>query len=534
MRRRRCRRPCRRCRRAAGSRSRAVSANCFCLSTASRLMPDPLHAGGLELGARGRGSGRPPWCSRWSSRPGRRTAPPARRPAAPDSRRGVAVLVGELEVGDLVADRACHHRNHEPSVSARRERLRPIRGDRGSDGPAANDEQSPYEDVICCQPATVPTSPATTPQRAPTCCTSSPTTSPSISPTAAGSRPSARSARPPRSASPPTRPGESTFIDVIADRFHAVTAQRRRRRRLGLPPRGRHRAAPTWPPTTSLVVDADLLYTNTGEGLHRFVDPLDGEVYLYSQFETADAKRMYACFDQPDLKADLHLHVTVPDALGGRLQRRRLERRGRCAPARRVHFATTRADQPLHHRAGRRAVPRRRATTTTASTSACGAARRWPSTSTPTSCSRSPSRASTGTTPTSACGTPFGKYDQLFVPEFNAGAMENAGCVTFREDYVFRSKVTDARYERRAETILHEMAHMWFGDLVTMRWWDDLWLNESFADLRLGAVPDRGHPLDRRRGRPSPTSRRPGPTGRTSCPRRTRSPPTPPTCRPPR
>src|SRR3978361_39175 len=75
----------------------------------------------------------------------------------------------------------------------------------------------------------------------------------------------------------------------------------------------------------------------------------------------------------------------------------------------------------------------------------------------------------------------FGKYDQLFVPEFNAGAMENAGAVTFLEDYVFRSKVTDAAYERRAETVLHEMAHMWFGDLVTMRWWDDLWLNESFA-----------------------------------------------------
>ena len=75
----------------------------------------------------------------------------------------------------------------------------------------------------------------------------------------------------------------------------------------------------------------------------------------------------------------------------------------------------------------------------------------------------------------------FGKYDQLFVPEFNAGAMENAGAVTFLEDYVFRSKVTRASYERRAETVLHEMAHMWFGDLVTMTWWDDLWLNESFA-----------------------------------------------------
>ena len=76
---------------------------------------------------------------------------------------------------------------------------------------------------------------------------------------------------------------------------------------------------------------------------------------------------------------------------------------------------------------------------------------------------------------------PFDKYDQLFVPEFNAGAMENAGAVTFLEDYVFRSKVTGPAYERRAETILHELAHMWFGDLVTMRWWDDLWLNESFA-----------------------------------------------------
>ena len=77
---------------------------------------------------------------------------------------------------------------------------------------------------------------------------------------------------------------------------------------------------------------------------------------------------------------------------------------------------------------------------------------------------------------------PFGKYDQLFVPEYNMGAMENAGCVTFRDEYLPRSRQDRSFYEFRAEMILHEMAHMWFGDLVTMRWWDDLWLNESFAE----------------------------------------------------
>ena len=226
-------------------------------------------------------------------------------------------------------------------------------------------------------------------------------------------------------------------------------------------------------------VDADCLYSNTGEGLHRFVDPVDDEVYLYSQFETADAKRMFACFDQPDLKATFDIAVTAP-----------------------AHWqvvsngATVAVDDGVHTFA----------TTPKMSTYLvaliAGPYAKW------TDVYRDEHgeiplglfcRASLAPhmdaerlfTETKQgfgfyhrnFGIPyaFGKYDQLFVPEFNAGAMENAGAVTFLEDYVFRSKVTRYSYERRAETVLHEMAHMWFGDLVTMRWWDDLWLNESFA-----------------------------------------------------
>ncbi|UVO12428.1 aminopeptidase N [Mycobacterium sp. SVM_VP21] len=226
-------------------------------------------------------------------------------------------------------------------------------------------------------------------------------------------------------------------------------------------------------------IDAQCYYSNTGEGLHRFVDPVDDEVYLYSQFETADAKRMFACFDQPDLKATFDITVTAP-------------------PHWQVisNGATTAVRDGMHTFA----------TTPKMSTYLvaliAGPYARWDDVYRDEH-SEIPlglfCRASLAEHMDSErlftetkqgfgfyhrnFGVPyaFGKYDQLFVPEFNAGAMENAGAVTFLEDYVFRSKVTRASYERRAETVLHEMAHMWFGDLVTMRWWDDLWLNESFA-----------------------------------------------------
>jgi aminopeptidase N len=274
------------------------------------------------------------------------------------------------------------------------------------------------------------------------------------------------------------RPGASTFIDVIADKFHAVTLNSTDVDVSDYDPE-RGIVLSDLAADNTLVVDADLLYTNTGEGLHRFVDPLDGETYLYSQFETADAKRVYACFDQPDLKAEFTISAIVPEhwqvASNGR------EVGVDELPAgKRIRFATTVRISPYITAlvAGPYNVVR-----TTHDGIDLGLWSRQTLTKHLDADELFKITAEGFDWYHANFGVryPFDKYDQLFVPEFNAGAMENAGCVTFREDYIFRSKVTDSRYERRCETILHEMAHMWFGDLVTMRWWDDLWLNESFA-----------------------------------------------------
>lgn len=244
-----------------------------------------------------------------------------------------------------------------------------------------------------------------------------------------------------------------------------------------------------------LYVDAECIYSHTGEGLHRFVDPADGRVYLYTQFETADAKRAFACFDQPDLKATYDLvfrtpedeewvvisnaparvegesnahHVHVPTPLSTYLI-------AVCAgPYQGVqdtwageltHHLETPADQPTALEVPLGIYCRR------SLFEYLDAERLF----------RETKQGFDFYHQHFGMAYPFGKYDQIFVPEFNAGAMENAGCVTITDEYIFRSQATHYRYERRADTILHELAHMWFGDLVTMAWWDDLWLNESFA-----------------------------------------------------
>ncbi|MDZ7913546.1 MAG: aminopeptidase N [Rhodococcus sp. (in: high G+C Gram-positive bacteria)] len=226
-------------------------------------------------------------------------------------------------------------------------------------------------------------------------------------------------------------------------------------------------------------------YSRSGEGLHQFVDDADDQTYLYTQYEPADARRVFACFEQPDLKAPFTFEVTAPDGwevLSNQPATRTLSVDG----AQRVTFAPTLpistyitaiAAGPYH----RVASSWSRGELTVELGALCRA-------------SLAPHLDADNVFDITRQGLdfyaehfdypyPFGKYDQIFVPEYNLGAMENPGLVTFTEAYVFRGTATDEQHQRRANTILHEMAHMWFGDLVTMVWWDDLWLKESFADF---------------------------------------------------
>jgi aminopeptidase N len=280
------------------------------------------------------------------------------------------------------------------------------------------------------------------------------------------------------------QPGASTWIDLLAEEVLSAELNGRALDATGYD--GARLALADLATDNELVVIARCRYMNTGEGLHRSVDPTDGRTYLYTQCAAADARRVFACFEQPDLKARFTWDVVAPagwevvsncatpdpTAVGPGLDRWVFPE----TPPLPTYLATLCAG-PFH---------------------AVRSAYSGPHGEYPLGLFVRASMAehldAEEILEVTRAGLahyerefvvpyPFGKYDQVFVPEFSFGAMENPGVVTFREDaYLYRSRVTEATRESRAIVILHEMAHMWFGDLVTMRWWDDLWLNESFAN----------------------------------------------------
>ncbi|MCU1475778.1 MAG: pepN [Subtercola sp.] len=279
--------------------------------------------------------------------------------------------------------------------------------------------------------------------------------------------------------------GASTFIDAITKNVHSVLLNGENLDPAAVSDGVRIQLADL-AAENILTVVADALYTNTGEGLHRFVDPVDDEVYLYSQFEVPDSRRVFAVFEQPDLKATFTFTVTAPDYWQVVSNSPTPEPVSIGESKATWSFETT----PILSSyvtaivAGPYVVERSELTSSDGRVIPLGVFSR---------ASLAQYMDADYVFEKTRQGFefyekrfnypyPFAKYDQLFVPEFNAGAMENAGAVTFTEAYVFRSKVTDAQRERRVVTILHELAHMWFGDLVTMKWWNDLWLNESFAE----------------------------------------------------
>ncbi len=276
---------------------------------------------------------------------------------------------------------------------------------------------------------------------------------------------------------------DSTWLDFIGRAVESVEVNGRR---IAVEYDGARIALNGLSDVTVVQVAALAEYSRSGEGLHRFVDDADGQAYLYTQYEPADARRVFACFEQPDMKAPFTFVVTAPQSWEVLSNQVPVQTDSNSTGSKTVTFAPT--------------LPISTYITAVAAGPYHRVSSGW---------SRGDLTVELGVLCRASLAKyldaddvfevtrqgldfyadafdypyPFGKYDQIFVPEYNLGAMENPGLVTFTESYVFRGKATAEQYQRRANTILHEMAHMWFGDLVTMVWWDDLWLKESFADF---------------------------------------------------
>lgn len=279
------------------------------------------------------------------------------------------------------------------------------------------------------------------------------------------------------------KPGQSTFIDAVGKRVIAASLN-------GVAFEvkdydGQTIHLPALAAENELILEIEANYSNTGEGLHRFVDPADNEVYLYTQFETGDARQMYACFDQPDQKATFTISAITPkhwevisnydidSVTDVGSDSKKVQFKESQIISTYVTAIVAGPYQYVHDEyVGEKTIPL-----------GIYARKSFFHHVDADNIFKVTKQGFAYFEKTFGLAYPFGKYDQLAVAEYNWGAMENVGCVTFHEDVlIFRSKVTESKHLGRASTILHEMAHMWFGDLVTMKWWEDLWLNESFAE----------------------------------------------------
>ncbi|MEV7662416.1 aminopeptidase N [Paenarthrobacter sp. NPDC089316] len=286
--------------------------------------------------------------------------------------------------------------------------------------------------------------------------------------------------------------GSSTFLDFISGGVHSVVLNGRSLDVGTVVDRDRILLEGLAADNT-VTVTGTALYSRSGEGMHRFVDPADGKCYLYTQYEPADCRRVFANFEQPDLKAEFTFHVIAP--AGWEVASNGSESARSAIPGAEAEaqwdFATT--QRMSTYITTVLAGPYFKATDHWGATLDDGTRLDVPL-ALYCRASLAPSFDAGELFRLTKSGLeffnnlfdypyPWGKYDQAFVPEYNLGAMENPGLVTFTEKYVYASRATDAQYQARANTLMHEMAHMWFGDLVTMTWWDDLWLKESFADF---------------------------------------------------